>query len=105
MQNEKRRCVAPHIGHRRGCAIKLRRFGESFSEHGDIVIGAHVRDAVKVHAAFHDAGSNFILLSSPLMEAPLNGWMRAFTNSVTPGSFTIPAMGSSAHLFYTIQSQ
>jgi|GEM_PF-2656248 len=39
------------------------------------------------------------------MEAPLNGWMRAFTNSVTPGSFTIPAMGSSAHLFYTIQSQ
>ena len=51
------------------------------------------------------AGTRFILLSSPAAEAPMGAWAPVKTNSFTPGTFTIPAVGSSTQLFYRIQSE
>ena len=51
------------------------------------------------------SGSKFILLKSANVEAPLSGWSREATNTVTPGSFTIPEVGTDAPVFYSIQSE
>ena len=51
------------------------------------------------------AGSQFVLLSNNIVTAPLSTWKRVATNSSTPGSFTIPAVGSPASTFYRVQSQ
>jgi len=51
------------------------------------------------------AGAQFVLLSSSSAGAPLTGWTRVQTNSATPGTFTIPAVGSSAQTFYSIKSE
>jgi hypothetical protein len=50
-------------------------------------------------------GSQFVLLKSANAGAALNGWTRMATNSATPGSFTIPAVGTGAPVFYSIKSQ
>jgi hypothetical protein len=49
------------------------------------------------------AGSQFVLLSSPSVGAPLSGWTRVLTNTATPGTFTIQK--SSAQAFYSIKSE
>ena len=51
------------------------------------------------------AGAQFVLLSSSSAGAPLTGWTRVQTNSATPGTFSIPAVGSSAQTFYSIKSE
>ncbi len=51
------------------------------------------------------SGSQFILLSSPSVAAALNTWTRVHTNTSSPGTFTIPAVGSGGPTFYSIQSQ
>jgi hypothetical protein len=50
------------------------------------------------------AGSQFVLLKSTNLAAPLSGWTRVYTNSATPGTFTVPA-GSEAAAFYRIKSE
>jgi hypothetical protein len=51
------------------------------------------------------SGSKFILLKSANVEAPLSGWSREATNTVTPGSFTIPEVGTDTPVFYSIHSE
>ena len=51
------------------------------------------------------AGSQFVLLGTNNVAAPLATWPRLATNNATPGSFTIPAVGSSSAMFYRVQSQ
>jgi autotransporter-associated beta strand protein len=51
------------------------------------------------------AGSQFVLLSNNIVSAPLSTWTRVATNSSTPGSFVIPAVGSPSTTFYRVQSQ
>jgi large repetitive protein len=51
------------------------------------------------------SGSKFILLTSGTADAPMSSWTPVNTNSVTPGTFTIPAVGSSDQSFYRIQSE
>ena len=50
-------------------------------------------------------GAQFVLLKSASTTAPLSSWTRAATNTTTPGTFTIPAVGTGAPLFYRIQSE
>jgi len=51
-------------------------------------------------------GSSFTLLTSTSVTAPLNTWTVVASNPTTPGTFTIPAVGSGASpLYYSIQSQ
>jgi hypothetical protein len=50
------------------------------------------------------AGSQFVLMKSTSVAAPLSGWTRANTNFATPGTFTVPA-GSEAAAFYRIKSE
>ena len=51
------------------------------------------------------AGNQFVLLKSEIITAPRSGWSRVATNSTTPGTFTVPAMGSGATVFYSIKSE
>jgi len=52
------------------------------------------------------AGAHFVLLKSPGVTAPLSSWSREHTNNVTPGSFTIPAVGTGGDtVFYSIKSE
>ncbi|PWU21213.1 MAG: hypothetical protein C5B50_02180 [Verrucomicrobia bacterium] len=52
------------------------------------------------------AGSQFVLLSTTVATTPGASWTRVATNTVTPGSFSIPAIGSpGAAKYYRIQSQ
>ena len=55
------------------------------------------KDAVKL------SGAKFVLLKSPAANAPLSGWTRVATNTVTPGTFTITT--GSAQEFYSIKSE
>jgi hypothetical protein len=49
------------------------------------------------------SGAKFVLLKSPAANAPLSGWTRVATNTVTPSTFTITT--GSAQEFYTIKSE
>lgn len=49
------------------------------------------------------SGAKFVLLKSPAANAPLSGWTRVATNTVTPGTFTITT--GSAQEFYSIKSE
>jgi hypothetical protein len=51
------------------------------------------------------SGSKFILLSSGDLTVLPGVWARLLTNTTTPGSFTIPVVGSSNQLFYRIKSE
>lgn len=51
------------------------------------------------------AGTKFVLLASPSVDALMSAWTPVDTNSATPGTFTIPAVGSSTQVFYRIQSE
>ena len=51
------------------------------------------------------SGTRFILLKSASLSTALSSWQRADTNSATPGSFTIPAVGTGAPMFYSILSE
>jgi hypothetical protein len=51
------------------------------------------------------SGTRFILLKSTSPGAALSAWQRADTNNITPGSFTIPAVGTDTAAFYTIKSE
>jgi len=52
------------------------------------------------------SGTQFVLLKSSDIAAPLSAWTRAATNTATPGSFTIPAVGTPpAPVFYSIVSE
>jgi hypothetical protein len=50
-------------------------------------------------------GSQFVLLKSASANAALSSWTRTATNTATPGTFTIPAVGASSRLFYIIKSE
>ncbi len=50
-------------------------------------------------------GSQFVLLKSAGLATPLNAWTRVATNTSTPGSFAIPAVGTGTSVFYRIKSQ
>jgi autotransporter-associated beta strand protein len=49
-------------------------------------------------------GSYFVLLGTNNVAAPLSLWTRLATNGSTPGSFTIPAVGSQPQMFYRVVS-
>ncbi len=51
------------------------------------------------------SGSKFILLESADVKAAMSSWTRVATNTVTPGSFTIPAVGTAAPKFYRVKSE
>lgn len=51
------------------------------------------------------SGARFILLKSASLSAARSTWQRVDTNSVTPGSFTIPAVGIGAPVFYAIKGE
>jgi hypothetical protein len=51
------------------------------------------------------AGSKFILLKSADITAARGSWSRQATNTVTPGSFSIPAVGTGAPAFYAVKSE
>jgi hypothetical protein len=51
------------------------------------------------------AGSQFVLLGTNNLAAPVSTWPRLATNSVTPGTFTIPAVGSAPATYYRIKSE
>lgn len=52
------------------------------------------------------AGSRFVLLRSGDISLPLSAWTRVATNTATPGSFTIPAVGTPpSPAFYSILSE
>lgn len=48
------------------------------------------------------SGSQFVLLTSPTVTAPLSSWTRAATNSTGSGAFSVPA---GAQAFYRIKSE
>jgi hypothetical protein len=51
-------------------------------------------------------GSQFVLLQSGTLAVPRSNWTRVATNPATPGSFTIPAVGTPpSPTFYSIQSE
>ena len=50
------------------------------------------------------AGSQFVLMKSANVAAPLAGWTRVRTNFATPGTFTVPS-GSEAAAFYRVRSE
>jgi hypothetical protein len=50
-------------------------------------------------------GCQFVLLQSSSVDAPLSTWTRVQTNTLLPGSFTIPAVGTGYAVFYCIQSK
>jgi hypothetical protein len=49
-------------------------------------------------------GSQFVLLSSTNVAAAVNTWTRSATNTVTPGSFTIPPLTNS-QTYYRVKSE
>ena len=51
------------------------------------------------------SGARFVLLESDSLTAGLSSWQRVATNLVTPGAFTIPAVGTTAPVFYAITSE
>jgi len=51
------------------------------------------------------AGNWFVLLGTNNVAAPLSLWTRLATNGSTPGSFTIPAVGSQPQMFYRVKSE
>lgn len=51
------------------------------------------------------AGTQFILLKSATVNALMSTWTPVHTNTATPGTFTIPAVGTDNTLFYRIQSK
>ena len=51
------------------------------------------------------AGAQFVLLGTNQVAAPLANWPRLATNTTTPGTFTIPAVGSAGPTFYRIKSE
>jgi hypothetical protein len=51
------------------------------------------------------SGARFILLKWSSLGNALSGWERLATNSVTPGSFPIPAVGTGSSAFYAIVSE
>jgi hypothetical protein len=51
-------------------------------------------------------GSHFVLLSSATADAPMSAWLNSGqTNTATPGSFTVPAVGTVDVRFYRVLSQ
>jgi hypothetical protein len=52
------------------------------------------------------AGAKFILLKSASVATPMSAWTYpGLTNTTTPGSFTIPAVGTGSPVFYRVLSQ
>ena len=49
-------------------------------------------------------GSQFVLLGTNVVSAPLTNWTRLATNTTPSGSFTIP-VGSDVRMFYRIKSE
>ena len=49
--------------------------------------------------------SRFVLLESADVAAAMASWTRVKTNSSTPGTFTIPSVGTSAPKYYRIKSE
>jgi hypothetical protein len=50
-------------------------------------------------------GAQFVLLTTNNLSAPLANWTRLLTNASTPGTFSIPAVGSASSKFYRIKSE
>jgi trimeric autotransporter adhesin len=51
------------------------------------------------------SGGKFILVKSATANAPMSAWTYpGLTNTATPGSFTIPAVGTGTPVFYRVQS-
>ena len=50
-------------------------------------------------------GTSFILLSNATVNAVMSTWTPVHTNGATPGTFTIPAVGTADEVFYRIQSK
>ncbi len=51
------------------------------------------------------SGARFILLQSEIPTAPLTNWLSVATNTTTPSSFAIPAVGTGGAAFYVILSE
>ena len=69
---------------------------------GQVTIGS-IRGVTLTYSG--GSGSKFILLKSANVKAPLSEWSRVDTNTVTPGSFTILAMGTGSPVFYSVKSE
>jgi len=50
-------------------------------------------------------GSQFVLMEAPDATTAMDNWARVRTNSTTPGTFTIPAVGMSAPKYYRVKSE
>jgi hypothetical protein len=50
-------------------------------------------------------GAQFVLLKSANVTNSLSGWTRTATNTATPGTFAIPAVGTGSPVFYSIKSE
>jgi len=51
------------------------------------------------------AGSQFVLLGTTVVTTPAASWTRIATNSSTPGSFTIPPIGTGTAQYYRVKSE
>lgn len=51
------------------------------------------------------AGSQFVLLESSDVTTAMDGWARVKTNTASPGTFIIPAVGTSAPKYYRVKSE
>ncbi len=73
-----------------------------------VVVGASpttISQIIGTTLTYGGGGSQFVLLKSASAVAPLSSWTRVATNAVTPGSFTIPAVGTGTPVFYRIKSE
>lgn len=50
-------------------------------------------------------GAQFVLLEASDATAAMDSWARVQTNTATPGTFTIPAVGMSAPKYYRVKSE
>ena len=50
-------------------------------------------------------GAQFVLLKGTSITSAKSGWTRTATNTVNPGTFTIPAVGTGSPVFYSIKSE
>jgi hypothetical protein len=73
--------------------------------------GSGYWDAASATLSYKDGGIpgshayNFILLESADATAPLSAWTRVATNDTTPGSFSIPPVGTATAKYYRVMSE
>src|ERR1035438_8259379 len=75
----------------RGVAVHTAQIDELISSHPEGYSGG--------------SGSKFVLMKSATVNAPMTSWTRFRTNTASPGTFTIPALGTGVPVYYRIKSE